>query len=162
MARLRTSCKPFAKIAIGARAKGTRAFVWASHPFMSASQAVPSSPSVLVVEDEKQLLEITSLRLASLGCEVHEASSGERALEIYREHGRHIDFVFTDLRMDGIGGIALIERLLEIDPEVRIVAVSALIDELDTVRNRWGGRVRMMLKPYNTEELQVLLRLEGA
>ncbi len=128
---------------------------------MSTAESEFKSPCVLVVEDEAQLLEITSLRLANLGCEVHEAGSGEQALEIYREHGRDINFVFTDLRMDGISGFELIERLLELNPEVRVVAVSALIDELDAVRNRWGGRVRMMLKPYNTDELQVLLRLES-
>ena len=118
-------------------------------------------PVVLLVEDEKQLLEITSIRLTSLGCDVLEALSGEQALELFEQHRERIDFVFTDLRMNGMGGFALIDQLLKLDPKVRIVAVSAIIDELDNVRARWGDRVRMMLKPYDTEELQVLLRLES-
>lgn len=120
-----------------------------------------SNPCVLVVEDEAQLLEITSLRLESLGCEVLEARNGVEALEVYQANQDRVDFVFTDLRMDGMGGFELIEKLIEIDPEVRVVAASALIDELDAVRQRWSGQVRMMLKPYNTEELKMLLRLEG-
>ncbi len=116
---------------------------------------------MLVVEDEAQLLEITGLRLVSLGCEVLEARNGVEALEVYQANQDRVDFVFTDLRMDGMGGFQLIEKLMEIDSEVRIVAASALIDELDAVRQRWGGQVRMMLKPYNTEELKMLLRLEG-
>ena len=118
-------------------------------------------PVVLLVEDEKQLLEITSIRLTSLGCDVLEATSGEQALELFAQHRDQIDFVFTDLRMNGMGGFALIDHLLKLDPQVRIVAASAIIDELDHVRNRWGERVRMMLKPYDSEQLEVLLRLES-
>ncbi|WP_221030516.1 response regulator [Actomonas aquatica] len=120
------------------------------------------NPLVLVVEDEEKLLEITTIRLEDLGCDVLGAENATKALELYREHGAQVDFVFTDLRMDGMSGFELIAALLELNPEVRIVAVSALIDELDAVRARWGDRVRMMLKPYNTEELQMLLRLESA
>ena len=117
-------------------------------------------PVVLLVEDEKQLLEITSIRLTSLGCDVLEAPNAEKALELFVQHRERIDFVFTDLRMNGMGGFALIDHLLKVDPDVRIVAASAIIDELDHVRTQWGDRVRMMLKPYDTEQLQVLLRLE--
>lgn len=118
-------------------------------------------PVVLLVEDEKQLLEITSIRLTSLGCDVLEATSGEQALDLFARHRDQIDFVFTDLRMNGMGGFALIDHLLKLDPQVRIVAASAIIDELDHVRSRWGERVRMMLKPYDSEQLEVLLRLES-
>jgi translation initiation factor IF-1 len=64
------------------------------------------------------------------------------------------------LRMGGIGGQGLIEHLIGLDNGVRIVATSALLDELDSVRARWGDRVRLMLKPYDLEELKVLLRIE--
>lgn len=125
------------------------------------SSASPySSPVVLLVEDELGLLEITSIRLADLGCEVITADDPQKALLLYEAHGPRIDFVFTDLRMRGMGGFGLIERLLDLDPAVRIVATSALIEELDAVRATWGDRIRLILKPYNFEELQVLLRLE--
>lgn len=125
-------------------------------------QPVPVSPPpvVLLVEDEKSLLEITAYHLRDLGCEVLCADGPEPALEIYAQQGPRIDFVFTDLRMAGIGGRGLIDRLMTQDPEVRVVATSALIDELDAVRERWGERVRLMLKPYDAEELEVLLRVE--
>jgi CheY-like chemotaxis protein len=115
---------------------------------------------VLLVEDETSLLEITTLRLQDMNCEVIGASDPVTALEKFEAEKGRINFVFTDLRMKGMGGRGLIERLLERDPKVRIVATSALIEELDGVRNTWGDRVRLMLKPYNTEELRVLLQLE--
>jgi two-component system, cell cycle sensor histidine kinase and response regulator CckA len=115
---------------------------------------------VLLVEDERSLLEITTLRLEDLGCKIFGAEGPEQAIALFDEHGKSIDFVFTDLRMGGIGGQGLIEHLIGLDNGVRIVATSALLDELDSVRARWGDRVRLMLKPYDLEELKVLLRIE--
>ncbi len=120
----------------------------------------PPGRVVLLVEDERGLLEITALRLQELGCEVIKAEEPNEALELFKTHRERIDFVFTDLRMSGMGGTGLIERVFEIDPTMRVVAASALLDELDAVRHQWGERVRLMFKPYNTEELRVLLALQ--
>ncbi|MCC5024455.1 MAG: hypothetical protein J6386_17440 [Candidatus Synoicihabitans palmerolidicus] len=54
----------------------------------------------------------------------------------------------------------MIDCLFEIDPKVRVVAASALLEELDSVRAKRGERVRFILKPYDVEHLQGLLALE--
>ena len=129
---------------------------------MNSPDAERPTTVVLVVEDEKSLLEITTLRLRELNCRVIGAGDPEEALTKYDEHQAEIDFVFTDLRMGGMGGQGLIEHLIARRPEVKIVATSALLDELDSLRGKWGNRVRMLLKPYSVEELKVLLAVEGA
>jgi len=115
---------------------------------------------VLVVEDERQLLALTGTRLEALGCRVWLTGTAHEARVIYAAECAAIDFVFTDLRLEGGSGRQLVADLIALDPTVQIVAVSALLEELDQLRERWGSRVRYLLKPYTAADLQALLAVE--
>jgi DNA-binding NtrC family response regulator len=52
------------------------------------------------------------------------ASSGEEALEIYRNNGDEISLVILDLIMAGMGGQQCLDKLLEIDPKAKILIAS--------------------------------------
>lgn len=115
-------------------------------------------PVVLVVEDEPELLHLTQGHLTRRGCRVVGATSAEVALVHFRE--QPIDLVFTDLRLGGMGGDGLIARVIAARPDVQVVATSALMDELDRVQDQWGRRVRYLLKPYRSADLDAMVAVE--
>lgn len=82
------------------------------------------SDSVLVVEDDPDVLWATSQIYSVLGYEVYEASSGEEALEILRR-GTKVSLVFTDVLMpSGINGIQLGRILRDSNPNIQIILAS--------------------------------------
>lgn len=126
---------------------------------MTATSTPSRIPAVLLVEDDIRLLTVTRERFESLGCRVIGATGAESALELFQSES--VDFVFTDLMMPRVSGEILLEQLLQLDPRVKLVAASASSQELDRVQQRWGNRVRYLMKPYSREELVGLLALEA-
>src|SRR5262245_40434258 len=96
--------------------------------FVLFSRAMIERPRVLIVDDELGVRE--SLR-AILGkdCEVFTASSGDDALSLLAHEP--MDLVTLDLRMPGLGGIAVLERIKKIDPEVEALIITGY-GSLDT------------------------------
>ncbi|WP_415908551.1 CHASE domain-containing protein [Oleiharenicola sp. Vm1] len=67
--------------------------------------------TVLVVDDEAHVREMTTLALEMAGLEVMQASDGERALQLCREHPEMIDLILLDLTMPGLSGEETLRRL---------------------------------------------------
>lgn len=78
---------------------------------------------MLVVDDEKDMLEVLRDILSKESHEVTTAGSGSQALEKFGP-GRY-DVVVTDLKMPGMGGIELLEEIRKRDPEVAVILLSA-------------------------------------
>ncbi len=85
-----------------------------------------SGQVVLVVDDERPLLRMTSLVLESFGYRVLEAESGADAVEKFRAHHADIKLVITDMTMPAMDGATVIKKIREIDPGARIIAASGL------------------------------------
>ncbi len=79
---------------------------------------------ILLIDDEAAILNIARETLEVYGYSVITASSGEAALEIFRERGKDIRLAVTDMSMPGLSGAATIQALRAIDPTVLIVATS--------------------------------------
>ena len=78
---------------------------------------------VLVVDDEEALRHVLDLLFRREGFEVLEASSGEQAVEVLQRE--RVDVMFCDVRMPGMGGLALIEKAKEQDPDLTVIVMSA-------------------------------------
>lgn len=78
---------------------------------------------LLVVDDEKDMLEVLRDILTQESHEVTTAVSGAQALESFTK-GRY-DVVVTDLKMPRMGGIELLEEIKRLDPEVMVILLSA-------------------------------------
>jgi len=74
------------------------------------------TPTILVVDDEKMVRDITQAFLALNGYEVRTAADGREALDMLLNH--HYDVVITDLHMPLMGGMELLEKIshLKADP----------------------------------------------
>lgn len=80
--------------------------------------------TVVVAEDEPDLLEIMQTTLEDFGMTVLTAHNGNEALEVQDTHDGEIDFLLTDMVMPELGGVHLAELFHEIRPNTHIVFMS--------------------------------------
>ena len=112
--------------------------------------------NILVVDDEKSQREILEMILSTEGYNVTTASSGEAALKIAKE--RRFDLALTDLKMTGMDGIELMQRLLEYDSSIIVILLTAhgSIDSAKEALRR--GAFDYLEKPYDRDTLLTTIR----
>jgi CheY-like chemotaxis protein len=108
---------------------------------------------VLLVEDEDEVKAVMSQVLARAGYEVHEASSGHRALALAADLPR-IDLLITDVVMPGISGPDLAANLTVRRPGLPVLFVSGYVDSAQRERVlRLQPHSRFLAKPFGIDEL---------
>ncbi len=113
--------------------------------------------TVLLVEDDKPLLEFFFTILKREGYEVIIAGNGLEALEItQKETCPKIDVLLTDVAMPYMGGIQLVKSLRETRPEIRVLFTSGL--PYQEVTDRCGAdfsnvHVEFLAKPFSVSDL---------
>ena len=123
-----------------------------------------SEPGVIVVADDDDILDLVALTLERSGHVVHRARDGEEALELVKRE--RPDLAVLDVSMPKLDGLEL-TRLLREDPDtsaVRIVLLTALVQESDVSDGLAAGAHDYVRKPFSPQELQervdVLLRAQ--
>jgi putative nucleotidyltransferase with HDIG domain len=112
---------------------------------------------ILVVDDEEAIREVVSSMLNQAGYHTRPAASGMEALELL-DCGEDFDLILTDMMMPEMDGIALLERIKERFPDVPVVMVTAVHDisvALAAIRN---GAYDYLLKPFEREQLLLMVR----
>ena len=144
--------------------RGTDFFVYlpaASEPArrgpVPAPDAVGGKGRILVVDDEDYVRDVVREMLCGLGYTVEVAANGKEAFAAYdkaQASGQPFDAVLLDLTIPGdLGGVEILSRLREIDPEVRAAASSGYSGHsvmADPAKHGFVARIR---KPYTTAEL---------
>lgn len=148
--------------------QGTRFTVWFPAGDAPVDGAVStdeaprvSGETILLVEDEEAVREVTSRMLSLSGYRVLEAADGEAALRVVREQpGGTIDLVVTDVRMPGMGGLDLARALRERSPGLPVVFISGYAG-LDTdALAALAEQGPMIAKPFTHETLARIVRRE--
>ncbi|HWB01942.1 MAG TPA: response regulator [Verrucomicrobiales bacterium] len=111
--------------------------------------------TILVVDDERGIRDVTEKMLAGHGYKVLTAGDGSEAIAVYRRHRDEIKMVLTDLMMPGMDGVTMSGILKKMDPGIKIVASSGI----GSVRSRDAkqkelqalGIHTLLLKPYRAE-----------
>jgi PAS domain S-box-containing protein len=106
---------------------------------------------VLVVEDDQHVQLTTRSLLETHDYIVSIANNGEEALEVYRQHQNDIQLVLLDITMPGMSGIELIERLKQLNPAVKVVAISGLA--INRRPSLQAGASAFLGKPYGIKQL---------
>ncbi len=115
--------------------------------------------TILLVEDEGPLRELSRQVLQRSGYKVLSAASGVEALGVWREHADEIDLVLTDMVMpEGVSGRDLAEKVKTDKPDIKILVVSGYSVELvgDNFALREG--LNFLPKPYNPQALLQAVR----
>jgi len=117
-----------------------------------------SGETVLVVDDEPAIRRITTLSLEAFGYRVLVAANGAEALTLYQQRRAEIAVVITDMMMPVLGGEGLIRALVELDPAVRIIAVSGINSNEALAREASPNVVRFLIKPFTAATVMAALQ----
>jgi PAS domain S-box-containing protein len=114
--------------------------------------------TILLVEDDERVRQLTIKRLKLIGYQVLEASDGPKALDILKR-SPSVDLVFTDLIMPGgMSGREVAARARELKPGVKVLLTSGYAEELVQGDILERERLRVLRKPYHQVELVSALR----
>jgi len=111
---------------------------------------------ILIVDDETGILDTLQILFKGEGWEVLLASSGKAALEALE--GDRPDIVLTDIRMPGAGGLDVLARAREVDPEMAVILMTAQASLQSAVRAVNEGAYYYLQKPFANDELLAICR----
>lgn len=115
--------------------------------------------SVLVVDDEQEVLDLVLRQLGHLGCQTLSAMNGKEALDVFTQNPE-IDLVILDLVMPEMGGVETFDRLKRLQPDLMIVICSGYNEEKIKDDFKSGlTPTAFIMKPYRLEALKDLLEL---
>jgi PAS domain S-box-containing protein len=106
--------------------------------------------TILVVDDEAAIREVTRRTLEAFGYHVMVASTGDEALRLFKDCPLEIDVVLTDMMMPGMDGPTTISQLREINPRVRIIATSGIRSNRDLIASTSSSPVVFLEKPHTS------------
>ena len=110
-----------------------------------------TAPQLLIVDDEHHVRESLSHWFTEDGYEVVAADSAKEALTLLGR--RTFDVVVTDIKMPGMDGLELQRRILEKDPELAIIVITAYASVATAVQALKEGAYDYLAKPFDPEEL---------
>jgi NtrC-family two-component system response regulator AlgB len=110
---------------------------------------------ILVIDDEPSLRRTLHTTLETLGHQVQEAASGERALALLQLH--RFDVAFLDLRLGKEAGLDLLPALLREAPNLAVIVVTAYATIESAVEAMRRGAFDYLPKPFTPDQLRVVL-----
>jgi CheY-like chemotaxis protein len=121
-----------------------------------ATNEMPTAPAtaglrVLVIDDNADLLELTSIALESEGCQVVTADNGLEGLELLRTHP--FDVAFIDIGLPGIDGYEVARRARAASVVARMVAVSGYGQDRDRKKALDAGFDLHLTKPVTLDQM---------
>jgi signal transduction histidine kinase/ActR/RegA family two-component response regulator len=116
------------------------------------------SETILLVDDEDMIIDVTSRMLKKLGYKFLIAQSGQEALELFATEKNHIDLVILDMIMPGMGGKDTYEALKKINPDVKILLSSGYSisgEAMELINRGCNGYIQ---KPFSYTQLSQRMR----
>jgi DNA-binding NtrC family response regulator len=114
--------------------------------------------TVMVVEDEDLVREMTFNILTRSGYEVLCVADGEEAIELYRDKGNSIDLVILDMLMPRKDGLETFKELKHLNRHIRAVISTGYLPNHISSEFVKGGVMGFIQKPYTAAELSKLVR----
>jgi signal transduction histidine kinase/CheY-like chemotaxis protein len=120
--------------------------------------AVRGQETVLVVEDEPALRELTTRVLRGAGYTVLSAANGPDAIALLQQFDGDVHLVFTDVVMPGMNGRELAVRLTALRPSVRVLYTSGYTEDAILRHGVLDDARRFLSKPYTPSQLRQRIR----
>ena len=108
---------------------------------------MPEKGSILIVDDERSLLEILDQFLSERGYEAVCASSGKEAFEAIEN--RRYDVALIDLKLPDLNGLDIVSRINEIHPETKCIIMTAYASLESTIEAIRLNAFDYLLKPFD-------------
>ncbi|MGV8058555.1 MAG: response regulator [Smithellaceae bacterium] len=116
-------------------------------------QSTTGTETILLVDDEKSILETGKDTLSLYGYKILTADNGEQAIEIYQDQKENIQLVILDLIMPGKGGKKCLSDLVEINQGVKVLMTSGYSSSQQIEELIKAGAAGFISKPYRPEDL---------
>jgi len=114
--------------------------------------------TVLIIDDETAFVEVTKLLLEYYGYTVLTAFDGVEGISVFNANKEQISMIVCDLNMPKLGGRTILQKFLEIDPDIKILIISGSIEEDYLVQYLIPDKVEFLQKPFLTEKLLKALK----
>jgi two-component system, NtrC family, response regulator PilR len=108
-------------------------------------------PSILVVDDEPNILEVLEIVLKDAGMDVCKCATGRDALDLLRK--RAFDLVISDIQMPDLSGVQLLEEAKQFTPETIFIMITAFASTETAIEAIQHGAYDYLTKPFKMEEL---------
>jgi len=106
--------------------------------------------TVLIIDDDSELCEYLLAALSEFDCKTYIAYDGETGFSLFQK--KQIDLVITDIYMPKMNGLELIQKMRELKPEIRILAISGGHKIFHQNALEWaqaGGAFDILEKPFD-------------
>jgi len=113
--------------------------------------------SILIVDDDKEIVELIELYLSGEDLKIHKAYDGEQAIEIMRRE--EISLVVLDIMMPKLDGIEVLSRIRETS-NIPVILVTAKTQPLERVQGLTGGADDYITKPFHPLELVARIKAQ--
>jgi len=133
-------------------------------PRIKTTPSMPATPSeplptghgkILVVDDEKFIVDMVKEMLATLGYETVPRYSSSDALEAFRARPYSFDLVITDMTMPHMTGIDLAKEIFKARADTPIILCTGFSEYLDEDRTKLMGIKELLMKPVSLRDLAV-------
>jgi len=111
---------------------------------------------ILIVDDEEVVAEVLGKLIEVDGHKVTVTYEGKKALEAYQKE--KFDIVFTDISMPEMNGIDLTRKLLELDRDVKIVAITGHVGTEEVEEILEAGAKTYMKKPFSKKDIEQTIK----
>jgi len=111
---------------------------------------------ILVIDDEKPTLAMFRLFLDAYGYSVYTAENGAEGLAIFRKEKPEI--VLTDIKMPGVDGLAVLQRIKEVAPQTAVIVITGHGDSALAEQAVALDAVDFIHKPIKKEALDAALK----
>jgi len=111
---------------------------------------------ILIVDDELSMRDFLAILLEREGYQTERAASAESALNMLDSAG--YDLIISDVSMPGLDGLALLQKVKMISPEIAVLLVTAFSTSEQAVEAMKLGAYDYIAKPFKVEEIKVLVK----
>jgi len=118
----------------------------------------PEPETILVVEDDPQILDLVTHILKSEGYSVLSAGSGEEGLHIGTQYGRKIHMLLTDIVMPRISGGELASQLRLYRPHIQVLFMSGYTKYTKAAHGTLQSAEDFIWKPFSSSDLTLKVR----
>ena len=119
---------------------------------------VQGNETILLVEDEPGILEVTQKLLETLGYHVLNTTSPGQAIQIASEHDKQIHLLVTDVVMPGMTGLELAQKLQLLHPDLKHLFMSGYPANVIARHGVLNDGIHFIPKPFSTHELSIKVR----
>jgi PAS domain S-box-containing protein len=114
--------------------------------------------TILIVDDEEVIINVSRMILEALGYRVFMARSGQEAIEVYKAKKEEIKLVILDMIMPAMGGENTFDLLKTIDPDLKVILSSGYSINDQATRIMERGCQAFIQKPFGARELSQKIR----